>query len=83
MIVLDTDVVSEAMKPEPDLANGQAQEEPFFITEEIEAEMIAAGYVFEPPAHFTTTNARRLFDLREGETVSEAIARHSAKFPAE
>lgn len=26
-------------------------EEPFFITEEIEAEMIKAGYVFEPPAH--------------------------------
>ena len=25
------------------------QEEPFFITEEIEAEMIAAGYEFEPP----------------------------------
>lgn len=24
-------------------------EEPFFITEEIEAEMIAAGYEFEPP----------------------------------
>ena len=47
-----------------DLADGQVQEEPFFITEEIEAEMIAAGYVFEPPAHFTTTNARRLFDLR-------------------
>lgn len=78
-----TIVVSEAMKPEPDLADGQAQEELFFITEEIEAEMIAAGYVFEPPAHFTTTNARRLFDLGEGETVYEAIARHSAKFPAE
>ena len=26
-------------------------EEPFFITEEIEAEMIQAGYVFEPPTH--------------------------------
>ncbi len=25
------------------------QEEPFFITEEIAAEMIAAGYEFEPP----------------------------------
>lgn len=78
-----TIVVSEAMKPEPDLADGQAQEELFFITEEIEAEMIAAGYVFEPPAHLITTNARRLFDLGEGETVYEAIARHSAKFPAE
>lgn len=28
--------------------------EPLFITEEIEAEMIAAGHVFEPPAHITT-----------------------------
>ena len=25
------------------------QEEPFFITEEIGAEMVAAGYEFEPP----------------------------------
>lgn len=30
------------------------QDEPFFITEEIETEMIAAGYVFEPPAHVST-----------------------------
>lgn len=62
-----------------DPADGQVQEEPFFITEEIEAEMIAAGYVFEPPAHVTTTNARRLFGIQEDETVAEAIARHSAK----
>ncbi|HDF7255830.1 TPA: hypothetical protein PEQ97_004636 [Enterobacter hormaechei] len=27
----------------------QDDQEPFFITEEIAAEMIAAGYVFEPP----------------------------------
>lgn len=52
-------------------------EEPFFITEEIEAEMKAAGYVFEPPAHVSTTNARELFGLCEGETVAEAIARSS------
>lgn len=25
------------------------ENEPFFITEEVEAEMIAAGYEFEPP----------------------------------
>lgn len=62
-----------------DLADGQVQEEPFFITEEIEAEMIAAGYVFEPPTHFTTTNARELFGILEDETVVEAISRHSAK----
>ena len=32
------------------------QAEPFFITEEIEAELIAAGYVFEPPGHARTTS---------------------------
>lgn len=52
-----------------------AHEEPFFITEEIAEEMKAAGYVFEPPAHVSTTNARELFGLCEGETVAEAIAR--------
>jgi hypothetical protein len=62
-----------------DLADGQVQEEPFFITEEIAAEMIAAGYVFEPPAHVTITNARDLFGIQEDETVAEAIARYCAK----
>ncbi|MCH1879086.1 transcriptional regulator [Alcaligenes ammonioxydans] len=57
-------------------------EEPFFITEEIEAKMKAAGYVFEPPAHVSTTNARELFGLREGETVAEAIARASTRSTA-
>ncbi|QHQ28283.1 hypothetical protein XACN24_07520 [Xanthomonas albilineans] len=28
--------------------------EPFFITEDIEAEMVEAGYVFEPPIHVST-----------------------------
>ncbi|EBB7620048.1 hypothetical protein F0C76_09235 [Escherichia coli] len=28
--------------------------EPFFITAEAEAELIAAGYQFEPPSHFAT-----------------------------
>lgn len=51
------------------------QTEPFFITEEIAAEKKAAGYVFEPPAHVSTTNARELFGLRKGETVAEAIGR--------
>lgn len=32
--------------------------EPFFITEEIEAEMRAAGHVFEPPAHVSTLRLR-------------------------
>lgn len=55
------------------------QIEPFFITEEIEAEMRAAGYVFEPPAHVTKTNIRELYGWRPGETLAEAIDRHQAK----
>lgn len=35
----------------------QPIEEPFFISEEIEAEMIKAGYVFEPPKHISTTRS--------------------------
>ncbi|WP_415834731.1 hypothetical protein [Kerstersia similis] len=34
--------------------NQDDQVEPFFITEEIEAEMIARGNVFEPPSHSRT-----------------------------
>lgn len=30
------------------------ENEPLFVTEEIKAEMIAAGYVFEPPSHVST-----------------------------
>jgi len=33
-----------------------APAEPFFITEEIEAELITAGYEFEPPDHARTTS---------------------------
>jgi hypothetical protein len=29
-------------------------EEPLFITDEIEVEMIKAGHVFEPPEHVST-----------------------------
>jgi hypothetical protein len=32
------------------------ENEPFFMTEEIEAGLITAGYVFEPPGHFRTTS---------------------------
>nr|WP_286945424.1 hypothetical protein [Pseudomonas sp. UBA6718] len=35
-------------------------EEPLFITDEIEAEMIKAGHVFEPPKHVPTG---RLYEL--------------------
>ncbi|MBO9831165.1 hypothetical protein [Xanthomonas phaseoli] len=30
------------------------QAEPFFITKEVEAELIAAGHMFEPPGHAST-----------------------------
>lgn len=40
------------------------QEEPFFITEEIEAEMIAAGYVFEPPPIVCTGRLRDVLARR-------------------
>ena len=44
------------------------QAELFFITEEIEAELIAAGYVFEPPGHARTTS---LPAILAGLTVEE------------
>lgn len=56
--------------------------EPFFITEEVAEQMKAAGYIFEPPSHVTTTNARELFGLRPGETVSEALARQQEPKPS-
>ena len=52
---------------------------PLFITEEIEAEMIAAGHVFEPPAHVSTTNIRELYGWQTGETLADAITRHQAE----
>lgn len=63
------------MRPE----NQNDQVEPFFITEEIEAQMRAAGHVFELPTRVTTTNARELDGLREGETIVEAIARQNIR----
>ncbi|WP_425306749.1 hypothetical protein [Escherichia coli] len=51
--------------PCPNLAD-----EPFFITEEIEAEMIAAGYEFEPPPIPCTVRMR---DVLIGMT-DEALA---------
>lgn len=47
------------------------QEEPFFITEEIEADMVAAGYVFEPPAHVSIV---RLPEVLAGLTDAELAA---------
>lgn len=38
------------------------QEEPFFITEEIGAEMVAAGYEFEPPPIACTGRLRDVLE---------------------
>lgn len=35
------------------------ESEPFFITEKVEAELAAAGYEFEPPAHVRTKSISR------------------------
>ncbi|MFZ6694305.1 transcriptional regulator [Stenotrophomonas acidaminiphila] len=55
------------------------QVEPFFITEEIAAEMAATGYEFKPPGHARTKSVRDLFGWQPGETLEEAIARHQGK----
>lgn len=52
---------------------------PFFVTEEAEAEMVAAGYEFEPPSHARTASIRELFGWQPGETLSEAVSRHLEK----
>lgn len=53
------------------LADGQAQEEPAFLDDD--------GPSAEIPSFVTTTNARELYGLREGETVIEAITRIGVK----
>nr|WP_153101686.1 hypothetical protein [Paraburkholderia hayleyella] len=46
-------------------------DEPFFITEEIEAKMKATGYLFEPPSHVRTTSlAEILADLTNDELAA-------------
>lgn len=44
------------------------ENEPFFITEKIEAALIAAGYVFEPPGH---VRAISLVEILAGFTDDE------------
>lgn len=55
------------------------QAEPFFITEDVEAELTAAGYDFETPGHARTASIRELFGWRPGETLAEAVNRLRAK----
>lgn len=40
--------------------NQHSEGEPFFITEEVEADMRAAGYVFEPPKYVSTVRLREI-----------------------
>lgn len=55
------------------------QAEPFFITEDVAAEMAAAGYEFGPPGHARTASIRDLFGWQPGETPSEAVSRRLEK----
>lgn len=55
------------------------QAEPFFITEEMEADLTAAGYEFAPPDHARTASIRELFGWQPGETLSEAVSRRLEK----
>lgn len=55
------------------------QAEPFFITEDVEAELTATGYEFEMPGHARTASIRELFGWRPGETLVEAVNRLQAK----
>ncbi len=57
----------------------QDQTEPFFLTEDVAAELAAAGYEFKPPSHARTKSVRDLYGWQPGETLEEAIARHQGK----
>ena len=55
------------------------ENEPLFITDEIEAELTAAGYEFEAPGHARTASIRELFGWQPGESLAEAINRLQGK----
>lgn len=44
--------------------------EPFFITQDVAAELTAAGYEFAPPGHARTASIRELFGWQPGETLA-------------
>jgi hypothetical protein len=48
-----------------------------FITEEVEAEMRAAGYSFDPPTYYHTEHLSDWLDIQLGETLEEALSRYS------
>ena len=63
------------------------RDEPFFITEEVRAEMIAAGYVFEPPPIVCTGRLRDVLErmtdtelaLQSGEIADQERERRRCK----
>ena len=60
----------------------QDENEPFFITEDVEAELAAAGDEFEPPTHARTKSIRELYGWQPGETLHEAVNRHLGRLGA-
>lgn len=52
------------------------ESEPFFITEDVAAELTAAGYEFVPPGCARTASTRDLFGKLPDETLSEVVSRH-------
>jgi hypothetical protein len=63
--------LADALMPGYQVEFDSDEEEPAFLDDE--------GPSAEIPPFITTMNARDLYDLRPGETVSEAIARRNAK----
>ena len=57
----------------------EGQIEPFFITEDVAAELTAAGYEFESARHARTASIRKLFGWQPGETLSKAVSRQLEK----
>ncbi|MCE4372616.1 hypothetical protein [Xanthomonas hortorum] len=55
------------------------ENEPFLITEDMAAEMAAAGYEFKPLGHARTKSVRDLYGWQPGETLEQAIARQQRR----
>ena len=66
------DALSEqdAAESGDDLVEVDGALEPAFLDDEVPA---------DPPPFITTTNARKLYDLRPGETVAQAAARKASE----
>lgn len=60
----------------------QDEKEPFFITEVVDTELVAAGYEFKPPGHARTKSLRDLYGWQFGETLNETIRRYLGRADA-